>query len=271
MSTTPRPQAALATQLRGGQPHLNVTAAVPHPLLLETLCRAGYGSITLDVQHGAFDESAVFEGIAVAAGCGTPALVRAGLGQLGFMARCLDAGAAGVLAPMINSAADAKALVDATRYPPLGQRSWGPVRALARSGLSAPEFLRQANGATTVFAMIETREALAQLDDIAATPGIDGLFVGPLDLAISLADGAACDTGSPELLAAMEEVARACVVHAKIAGAYAADASTASRYVDLGYRFLAVALDVSMIAAAARDQLARVAAALKPAGSNEHA
>lgn len=252
----------LPAQLRSGSPHFNVTAAVPHPLMLETLCRCGYGSLTLDVQHGAFDEAAVFDGIGVAAGCGTPALVRAGLGQLGFMARCLDAGAAGVLAPMINSAQEARALVDATRYPPLGQRSWGPIRGLPRSGLTMPEFLRQANASTVVFAMIETREALAQVDAIASTPGIDGLFVGPLDLAISLSGGAASDPSGPEVLEAMRQVAKASAARGKVAGAYAADASLAARYASFGFRFLAAGLDVPLLAAAARAYLADVSAAV---------
>jgi len=252
------PAPGFAAQLRAGGTHYNVTAAVPNPLLLETLCRSGYGSLTLDVQHGAFDEAAVFEGIAVAAGCGLPTLVRGGLEQLGFMARCLDAGAAGVLAPMIENAAQARALVDATRYPPVGQRSWGPIRALPRSGLSPAEYLRQANGNTVVMALIETREALSHLDDIAGTPGLDGLFVGPLDLSISLSGGSHCDPEGPEVLEAMQQVAAACSRHGKLAGAYAADAALAARYAGWGFGFLAVALDVPLLAGAARDNLARM-------------
>lgn len=257
------PFVAFSEALRAGGMHLNVTAAVPHPLQLETLCRAGYGSITLDVQHGAFDEAGVFDGIGVAAACGVPAFVRAGLDQLGFMARCLDAGAAGLLAPMINDAAQARALVAATRYPPLGERSWGPVRALPRAGLTATQFLAQANRGSIVLAMVETREALSQLDAIAATPGLDGLFVGPLDLAISLAGGAHCDPTRPEVLDAMQQVAAACARHGKLAGAYAADAAAARQCADWGYRFLAVALDVPLLAAAARDRLALMSAAVQ--------
>lgn len=260
----PLPSVVFADALRAGGMHLNVTAAVPHPLQLETLCRAGYGSVTLDVQHGAFDEAGVFDGIGVAAGCGVPTFVRAGLDQLGFMARCLDAGAAGLLAPMINNAAQAKALVDATRYPPVGQRSWGPIRALPRSGATMPEYLAQANRGSIVMAMIETREALAQLDAIAATPGLDGLFVGPLDLAISLTGGARCDPAAAEVLDAMQQVAAACMRHGKLAGAYAADAALAAQYAGWGYRFLAVALDVPLLAAAARENLARMNEAVRP-------
>lgn len=217
--------------------------------------RAGYGSVTFDVQHGGFDYEGVLIGVAAAASTGTPALVRVGLNDHGFAARCVDAGAAGLLVPMVNTAGDAQQLVGAVRYPPVGQRSWGPNHALQQTGLAAQECLPQANAGTFLFAMIETREALSHMDAIAALEGIDGLFIGPLDLAISLSQGTSCDPDSDAVTSAMEQVAQCCKRHGKVAGAYAASPALAARYAFFGYRFLAIALDLVLLDRSARTTL----------------
>ena len=116
--------------------------------------------------------------------------MRVPLGAFATASRALDFGAEGIIAPMINTVADAKAFVGAAKFPPLGERSWGPTRAMTLAGISDPkQYLNEANAATVTLAMIETKTAMANLDAIAAMPGIDVLFVGPSDLSIGLTDG----------------------------------------------------------------------------------
>ena len=134
--------------------------------------------------------------------------------------RVLDFGAEGVIAPMINTVADARAFVGAAKFPPLGERSWGPQRAMTLAGIADPKtYLRDANDNVVTLAMIETRTAMDNLDAIAATPGIDVLFVGPSDLSIALTDGRELDPHSAEVEAAIEKIVAAASKAGKIAGA----------------------------------------------------
>ena len=120
---------------------------------------------------------------------GKPTIVRVPVGEFALASRLLDAGASGILAPMINSGEDARRLVEFVKFPPLGQRSWGPRAALTLSGLDGPAYLKAANAMTQAIAMIETRAALDALDEILGVEGVDGVFVGPSDLSIALSGG----------------------------------------------------------------------------------
>jgi 4-hydroxy-2-oxoheptanedioate aldolase len=222
------------------------------------MARAGYSSVTLDVQHGFYHDEGVLVGIAAAASVGAATVVRVAHDDLAMAARCLDAGAAGILVPMVDRAEHARRVVAATKYPPIGQRSWGPNRALALSGLSPPDFLAAANRLSFIFAMIETEAALANVEAIAATEGIDGLFVGPLDLGISLSEGRVLDGAQAPVVRGLELVAAACRAHGKTAGTYAATAEQARACLDKGYRFLTLGHDIGFAEAGARAALKQV-------------
>lgn len=245
-------------QLRAGETVFNITSIVPNPLVIETLARAGYPSVTLDMQHGFYDYQDVLMGVGAAASAGASTLVRVPFDDMATPPRCLDAGAAGLLIPMVNTAEEARRVVAATRYPPVGQRSWGPNRGLALSNLPPPQYLAAANKLTFVFAMIETETALANIDAIAGTEGIDGLFVGPFDLGVSLTSGKVLDPGQEVVIAAMKTVAEACKRHGKTAGAHAGNDDLARSYLAMGYRFLSLGLDMNFIKAGAEGALARV-------------
>lgn len=175
--------------------HLTSFVQFPDPAMVEALARSGLDSLLFDMQHGMYDERAVLSGVAAAALEGKPALVRVPVDAAGLTSRMLDFGAAGVVAPMINSVADAERLVGYLRFPPAGRRSWGPRRGQTITGLGPADYLARANDLTLAIAMIETREALAALDAILAVPGLDGVFVGPADLSVSLSAGAARQPG----------------------------------------------------------------------------
>ncbi len=148
---------------------------------------------------------------------------------------------------MINTRAHAETLVRAAKYPPIGARSWGGYTALQASGLTPAEYLREANRMTVVFAMIETVEALANVEEIAATPGLDGLFVGPSDLSITLSRGAGIDRLGAGTLQAMEKVSAAASKNGLVAGAFAGNAEAIKAYTKIGFSFFAAALDVDLL------------------------
>jgi 4-hydroxy-2-oxoheptanedioate aldolase len=157
---------------------------------------------------------------------------------------------------MINTVADAKAFVSATKYPPLGERSWGPTRALTLAGIGDPKtYLREANASTVAIAMIETQTALDNVDAIAATAGIDVLFVGPSDLSIALSNGGELDPHSAKVDAGVEKVIAAAKKAGKVAGLYCVNADRAVQTAKRGLRFLAVGSDLAFLRAGAAAQL----------------
>jgi len=181
---------ALARRLRAGETVYSGWCALGSPIVAESVAREGFAAVALDAQHGLWDTASILAGIGALHHAGSTPIVRVPLNDFGFVSRALDFGAEAVIAPMINSAADARQFASVAKYPPLGERSWGPQRAMSLQGLSvAADYLRAANAGTLTLAMIETPQALASVDEIAATPGIDALFIGPYDLSTSLSDG----------------------------------------------------------------------------------
>ncbi|MEP1290962.1 MAG: aldolase/citrate lyase family protein, partial [Nitratireductor sp.] len=163
------------------------------------------------------------------------------VGRFDMASRALDLGAEAVIAPMINSLDDARRFAAAMKYPPVGQRSWGPTFAMPRRGpQDGQEWLQSQNGATTAFAMIETREALAALDDILAVPGIDGVFVGPSDFSIAWSGGARFDPGLDDMMDAIADIAARAARAGKLAGIYVVDPALCGRYRAMGYGLFAL-------------------------------
>jgi 4-hydroxy-2-oxoheptanedioate aldolase len=166
---------------------------------------------------------------------------------------------------MVNSIEDARRLAAWTKFPPLGERSWGPFRALSYTGLSMPDYLAKANGFSLTIAMVETREALNILDDILATPGIDGVFVGPSDLSIALTKGALIDQMHPEVDAALTLVATRARAHGKIASCFSPTAERAAELIRRGFHLSSIGTDVSIVKAAVKAELATARGLAKPA------
>lgn len=244
-------------RLTSGPAAFAAWCSMREPQPLETILRAGYDCAILDWQHGFHDFQSIETGIIAANGLKKPALVRIGVGDFAEGARFLDWGAAGIIAPMINSVEDAKTFAGFVKYPPVGGRSWGPSRATTAFGFSNAEQLAQANQATLAIAMIETREAMNELEDILAEPGIDGVFVGPSDLSIALSRGAHVDLTHPDVDAALTLIARKAHAAGKIASAFCPDGARGADLAKRGYTLLSLGTDGSMLRAAARAELAR--------------
>jgi 4-hydroxy-2-oxoheptanedioate aldolase len=251
------PSARLAERLRAGETLLASWHAIPEPLVVETVARAGFDVVVLDMQHGYFSRDSILRSVGAAVLAGKPAIVRVPVGGFGVASWALDAGAEAVIAPMVNTTADARAFVEVMKYPPVGGRSWGPTRAMTLRGeKDARAFLAAANSSTLSIAMIETRTALAALDDIVALPGIDSVFVGPWDMSVSLSDGKTVDAAHPAVEEALAEVVRAAVAAGKIPATLAPNAERARVAMKLGYRLIAVGGDSGYVADGVRHLLA---------------
>jgi 4-hydroxy-2-oxoheptanedioate aldolase len=178
--------------------------------------------------------------------------VRVPLGDFALVSRALDFGAEGIIAPMINTPADARAFAAAAKFPPLGERSWGPHRAMTLGGVTEQaQYLREANDHVVTLAMIETRTALQNFDAIIATPGIDGFFLGPSDLSIALSEGKNVDPLSKEVDVELERMIAGAQKAKKIPGAYCHSAERAAALAKRGVKFLAVSSDLGMLRAGA--------------------
>lgn len=257
-STAVGPGALGAASFANGAPHFNGWVQAPSTLVVETIARAGFASVTLDAQHGFATFDRIVEGIAAAALAARPALVRLPLDGFSLAAQALDAGAAGVIAPMIDDAAMARALVAAVKFPPTGRRSWGPNRGLSFSGLSRDGYLAEANRRTLALAMIETAEALAALDDILAVEGLDGVLIGPNDLSVALSGGVAVDPDHPAVIEALDAIVAAARRAKKPAAIFANTPAFAADYVRRGFPFVCLGPDLAFLQQGAARALAEV-------------
>lgn len=258
---------AFVERLRRGEPHLASFNGIPDALVTELVLREGFDAVILDAQHGHHTQDSIIQSIAVAASVGKPALVRGEVGDFAGFAKLLDTGAAGIIAPMINSREDARLFGSFLKYPPLGERSWGPRRALSYSGLSMADYLKAGNGLTLTIAMVETRAALDALDDILSVPTIDGVFVGPSDLSIALTNGATVDSYHPSVDAALTHVANRCKAHGKFATCFAMTGERAAEMFKRGFVLVSAATDQLMLRDAAKAQVAAAKGGLEHAAA----
>ena len=250
------PHFSLARRLKAGETVFSGWCPLPYPIVAETIAREGFSTVTIDQQHGLWDTAATLTGIAAIRQGGAAPIVRIPVGSFSTASRVLDFGAEGVIAPMINTVEDALAFVSVTKYPPVGERSWGPHRAMTLGNVpDMKSYLREANDLVVAIAMIETRTALANLDAIAATEGIDALFVGPSDLSIALTDGAEVEPHSALVERELDRVVAAAARHHKVPGLYCANAERALFAAKRGFRFLAVGSDLAFLRAGAAAQI----------------
>jgi len=250
----------LARALRAGETVFSAWTTLASPLVVEALAREGFAAVNLDAQHGMWETASLVTGIGAVHAGGAAPVVRVPLEGFALASRALDLGAEAIIAPMINDGADARRFVAAAKYPPLGERSWGPVRAMMLQGASKPtDYLREANAGTITMAMIETPSALNNVAEIAETPGIDCLFIGPYDLATSLSAGKAQDINAPEVERAVDTIGAAATKAGKIPAIYCRDAQRALAMKARGFRFIGVHSDLNLL----REGAAAVLKALK--------
>ena len=212
-----------------------------------------FDAVTIDMQHGMWGEGEALATLGSIAAVGKPAILRIPVGRFDLASRALDGGAHAIIAPMINSVADARAFAAACKYPPLGERSYGPTVTVRALGLkAASDYVLQANAQTMAIAMIETREAFEALDDILAVEGIDAVFMGPADFSVSIQNGGMPDpfgNATREMIAEVASKARAV---GKLAAAFAITPAMANEAHAMGYRLIVPGMDARYIAEGVR-------------------
>lgn len=223
------------------------------PAATERVARLGYDYVALDAQHGLLGYSGVLNGLmAIDASQRAVGMVRVDSNNPTSIGRALDAGAAGIIVPLIDTAADAAAAVNAAKYPPLGRRSYGPMRSALRVGPVPAE----ANASTLVFAMIETPDGLTNVKEICATPGLDGVYVGPSDLALAVGGAFPGDPAiEAEFNEALTAVADAAAAAGIAAGIHTAAGTIAAQRLGQGYTFVTIASDLTHLELAAKAHL----------------
>ena len=243
----------LASRLAAGETIFTAWSGVPDSLVVEILAAQPFDAVTLDMQHGGHHEDSVLRGLVPVLAANKPALVRIPVGRFDMASRALDFGAEAVIAPMVNSVADAKLFAAAMKYPPLGERSWGPTYAFPRHGKGDyAEWLRDTNQRTMAFAMVETRAALDALDGILDTPGIDGIFVGPSDFSIAWSNGATINSTLESMMETVASIAERTRKAGKHAAIYVIEPAIAGRVVSMGFRLLAMGSDHTLISLGAK-------------------
>ncbi|MFQ5466753.1 MAG: HpcH/HpaI aldolase/citrate lyase family protein [Kiloniellaceae bacterium] len=239
----------IRTIWRDGGAVVNGWLGIPSSISAETMAHQGWDSLLVDQQHGMIDfQSAVtmFQAISTT---DTVPLTRVPWLEPGIIMKSLDAGAYGVICPMVNTRADAETLVGACRYAPDGNRSFGPMRALMYAGADYPQ---HANETVLAIAMIETRQALDNLDEILSVPGLDGVYIGPFDLGLSLGGQPKPDQTDATMMAAIERVLAASKEHGVVPGIHCGAPAYAAQMVRLGFQLVTVQTDNGLLAQAAR-------------------
>ena len=230
---------SLREALTGTKPAIGGWCVIPGSFTAEIVASAGFDWVCVDVQHGLIGYQEMLVMLQAVAVVGVPSIVRVPWNDPGWIMKALDAGAAGVIVPMVNSPAEAAAAVGACRYPPDGYRSWGPTRA----SLGVPDYSPElANRSVICAVMVETVAALEQLAEIVSVPGVDAVFIGPSDFALSMGFGPRTD--EPEHRRLLEAVPAVCRDRGVVAGIACGSAELLARWRQAGYTMLAAPSDL---------------------------
>lgn len=246
---------AAKAKWRRGEVTYGAWLSIPSAFSAETVAHAGFDWVCIDMQHGVIDyQVAVTMLLALSTTDCTP-IVRVPWNEPGIIGKMLDAGAMGIIIPMVNGVEEARAAVAACRYAPAGARSYGPTRVAMYAGA---DYFAHANDEVACIPMIETKRALDGLDDILDVPGIDAVYVGPADMSITLGQQPRMDNeGAFE--EARVRIAEACAKRGITPGIHG-NASLAAKHAAAGYRMITITSDIAAIAAGAAADLASVSA-----------
>jgi 4-hydroxy-2-oxoheptanedioate aldolase len=241
---------------------VNGWLAIPNSFSAETMAHQGWDSLTIDLQHGVIDYTSMLPMLQAVSTTNTVPVVRVPWLEPGILMKALDAGAYGVICPMVNTRADAEKLVAYTHYAPRGTRSFGPVRALLYGGADYPQ---HANDTIVTFAMIETAQALDNLDDILSTPGLDAIYIGPSDLSLALGCNPTFDELDPKAAEAVQHILARAQAHKVVAGIHNGSPEAALKRIAMGFQFVTVSSDARLMAAGAQQVVATMRGGLKTA------
>lgn len=234
----------------------NAFLTIPNNWTAELMAHSGFDSLTLDIQHGLIDLRTAISMLQAIQTSNKPAFIRARWNTAAHLMQLLDAGAHGIICPMIYTAKDTEQFVSACQYPPSGIRSFGPVRAQLYGG---SDYFKTANDDIQKFAMIETKEAYENLEEIAEVPGLSGIYLGPFDLSLSLGLKQKADFNSPELLNIIDQVLKVAAQNDIRTGVFTVRPEDALKMMDKGFDLVSCATDTLLLKTGA----AQLAKALK--------
>ena len=227
--------------------------AIPNAFSAEIVARCDFDYVCVDTQHGFNDNMNSWKMLqAVNLGSATP-LVRVLQNESGLIGKSLDAGARGIVVPMVNTRAQAEAAVRSCRYSPEGTRSYGPARVLRQEG---PDYYTHANADVAVIPMVETAEAIENLDDILSVPGVDAVYVGPSDLSLTLGLPPGNNDGKAAFDDALAAIVAGCERHGVVAGCHTS-AELCQRRIQQGFRMITITSDVIALSRGLDDELRR--------------
>lgn len=247
----------LRTLWKSGGAAVNGWLAIPNGFSAETMAHQGWDSLTIDLQHGVVDYQAMVSMLQAISTTDTVPVVRVPWLEPGALMKALDAGAYGVICPMVNTREEAQRLVAYTHYAPRGTRSFGPVRALLYGGADYPQ---HANDTIVTFAMIETAQALDNLDDILSVEGLDAVYIGPSDLSLALGCRPVFDDVDPPVAQAIDHILARAKAHGLVAGIHNGTPEGALARIAKGFQFVTVSSDARLIAAGSQQVLATMRA-----------
>lgn len=237
----------------GDRPAFGLWSVMPGTIGAEILAKAGADYVCVDQQHGVIDYGSMAPMFQAIRAGGAAPITRVLSNDPFLIMKALDAGSWGVIVPLVNSAEDAARAVSACRYPPQGMRSFGPVLAADVIGSRDPEEL---GGKVVCLVMVETREALERVGEIAATPGLDGVYIGPSDLALSLGLPPTLEIMEGEHAEAVERIREACHRNGIAAGIHSPSGEWARRHAQAGFDLITVASDAPLLRGAAGQEMA---------------
>ena len=235
-----------------GKPSINGWISISSAFGAEVMANQGYDSLTIDIQHGVIDYSGAVNMLQAMAPYPVTPLVRVSWLEPGLIMKVLDAGAYGLICPMINTREQAESFVSLSHYPPLGTRSFGPTRALYSYG---ENYHKEANDEIVCFAMIETSEAMSNLNDIVSTPGLDGVYIGPSDLSLGIGNGKyppGFDREEPEMVEAIQTILKSAKKSGLIAGLHCGSPEYAAKAISWGFDMVTIGSDARLMASAAK-------------------
>lgn len=250
----PAPRNTFKEALQQGRAQIGLWQALANPYTVEISAGAGYDWLLLDAEHAPNDIPLLVSQLQAMKASASHAVIRPPIGEVWIIKQLLDIGAQTLLIPMIESRMQAEAMVRAVRYPPNGVRGVGAALARASAFNRIPDYLVTADREICLLVQVESRAGLAALDEIATTEGLDGVFIGPADLAADM--GFLGKPGAPQVQAEVEKAILKIRSHGKAAGILTADLGLAKRCLDLGATFVAIGNDVSLLASATTRLLA---------------
>jgi 4-hydroxy-2-oxoheptanedioate aldolase len=257
----------LRTMWQKDQAAVNGWLAIGNSFSAETMAHQGWDTLTIDLQHGVIDYQAMVPMLQAISTTPTVPIVRVPWLEPGIIMKSLDAGAYGLICPMVNTREDAQKFVAWSSYAPKGTRSFGPIRALLYGGADYPT---HANDTIVRFAMIETAQALENLDAIMSVEGLDAIYIGPSDLSLALGCRPVFDDVDPPVAQAIDHILERATAHGIQAGVHNGIAEGALARIAKGFRFVTIGSDARLMAAGSQQVLAKMRAAPNVAASGSY-